>query len=159
MQIINTTAPISIENLKHYFADSETRYNIIYKDSELKADKLLVYFSNLEVKADIIFSSQKDLFECLKEYLKTTVLVKVKSLELAAIDALFVHKGFMPEKNLEYVDNEFYDLLDLWVERLDSLPLYNMSIIQHNPFEDFINEHEIVDDNNISGLNFVNLLK
>jgi len=61
--IVETTAPIAIEDLKKYFADKETFYLINYKDSELKGEKLLTYLSNLDVPADIKFSTLEEIAE------------------------------------------------------------------------------------------------
>ena len=47
MNVIETTAPIKIEELKKYFADKETFYVIDYANSDLKGSKLLTYLSNL----------------------------------------------------------------------------------------------------------------
>jgi hypothetical protein len=49
MKIIETTAPVKIEELKKYFADKDTFYLIDYANSDLKGTKLLTYLSNLDI--------------------------------------------------------------------------------------------------------------
>jgi hypothetical protein len=84
MNIIETIAPISIENLKKHFTDKEVFYLIDYKNSELKGKKLLTYLSNLDLPADI---KEPDL-ELVKEYLHSVTLVNIESLENIIIDIL-----------------------------------------------------------------------
>lgn len=86
MNIIETTAPITIENLKLFFENKETKYLIDYEKSILKEEKLLVYLSNLEIYCDIKFSNVESFDELLKIYLKSSVIVKMPSLEFGLID-------------------------------------------------------------------------
>ena len=51
--IIETKAPIAIDELKKYFTDKDVSYLIDYEKSDLKGKKLLTYLSNLDIPADI----------------------------------------------------------------------------------------------------------
>jgi hypothetical protein len=90
MNIIETTAPISIDNLKHYFVDKTTFYVINYKDSSLKGAKLLTYLSNLDIPCDIDFKdcALSDYHDILKDYLHSPMIVNVSTLENAVINII-----------------------------------------------------------------------
>ena len=51
--IIETKAPISIEDLKKNFTETDVKYLIDYSISDLKGKKLITYLSNLDIPADI----------------------------------------------------------------------------------------------------------
>ena len=73
MNLIETVAPISIDNLKKYFTDKTTLFAINYKDSTLKGSKLLTYLSNLDIPCDIVFVNceEDDFYNLLKDYLSS----------------------------------------------------------------------------------------
>ena len=69
--IIETTAPIAIEDLKKHFEDKETSYLVDYEKSELKGEKLLTYLSNLDLPCDLKNITP----DLLKDYFHSTSLV------------------------------------------------------------------------------------
>ena len=51
--IIETKAPIAIDDLKKHFTDKDISFLIDYKKSDLKGEKLLTYLSNLDLPCDL----------------------------------------------------------------------------------------------------------
>lgn len=159
MKIIETTAPIKIEELKQYFADKETYYVIDYANSDLKGAKLLTYLSNLDIPSDIKLDKSSPLFnELLLEYLNSPFLVNVQFLEIETVRLLLQYKGL---GNYGYADfivaNK--DLLDKWASILESLILFNTYCVDDDSFKVSIKQLEKFDNNYTIGANFVSLLK
>ena len=67
MNVIETTAPIELEELKLFFNDKDTFYLIHYEESTLQGSKLLTYLGNLEIPCDIGFTTQEAFDEILEE--------------------------------------------------------------------------------------------
>lgn len=159
MQIIETTAPISLEHLKAYFQDKNTFYRIDYTNSELKDDKLFVYLSNLELPCDLVFSTEEEVMHAIKSYLHFTHILSIPILEHMVISIIKQWKGLIekiwPDEFLE--DNK--EILTSWIKKLDSLTLYNLYIIDSEEFKDHVKEYKENDTNSIEGINFVSLLK
>jgi hypothetical protein len=73
--IIETKAPIPIEELKKHFTDKEVSYLLDYKTCELKGEKLLTYLSNLDLPCDL-----KNIdYDLMKDYFHSTSIVNVKN--------------------------------------------------------------------------------
>jgi hypothetical protein len=102
MNIVETTAPISIEQLKKYFVDKNTFYSINYRESNLKGSKLLTYISNLDIPCDINFAgcSYEEFYNMLEDYLQSTMIVNVNSLEQAIINILLQTKDIIKKQEL-----------------------------------------------------------
>jgi hypothetical protein len=159
MDIINTTAPISIELLKTYFSNPETKFVIDYKESSLKNSKLLIYLSNLDIPADIHFEDTSDFLILLKEYLESTFLLNIDSLEKAAISALLTHKEIIvDDKYVEFV-KENAELLENWTSKLESLMIYNLYIVESDEIKQLTDIYEKHEGKELDGINFVSLLK
>ena len=120
--IIETKAPIAIDELKKYFTDKDVSYLIDYSTSELKGKKLLTYLSNLDIPADI---KNVDL-ELVKEYLHSVSLVNIKSLENIVIDILLVEKNLAKNEHYNKFITENFEIIEKWKNKLESLTLYNM---------------------------------
>ena len=96
--IIETKAPISIEDLKKHFTEKDVSYLIDYSTSELKGKKLLTYLSNLDIPADI---KNVDL-ELVKEYTKEYIMHPTKTVREIIIigsNAIFAPKFLL--KNIK----------------------------------------------------------
>lgn len=160
MNIVETIAPISIDNLKKYFTDKTTFFVINYKDSTLKGTKLLTYLSNLDVPCDINFKgcSKEECFDMLKDYLNTAMIVNISSLEQATINILHQVKELVPVHDKEFIEQN-KEILNKWVSKLESLSLYNMSIVKDDTFKEFVDSFEIDESNELIGVNFISLLK
>jgi len=145
--IIETKAPIAIEDLKKYFEDKSTMFMIDYAESELQGEKLLVYLSNLDIPCDVK-NYDKDLIE---SYLKATMIVNIPSLEQEVITLLLSMK----------LDEEvpFEEDLKLWEKKIDSLSLYNMHTINIPEVKEWVSQFPEDNTNNLTGINFVSLLK
>ena len=160
MNIVNTIAPISIENLKKYFTDKSTFYVIKYSDSSLKGAKLFTYLSNLDIPCDIDFSgcSDAECYEVLKEYLNSTTIINVPILEKLTVFLLLQYKEIVPQKDVQFLqDNK--DIIEKWVSKIDSLSIYNMSIVKCEEFEEFAKQFPTDDTDDRTGINFISLLK
>jgi hypothetical protein len=160
MNIIETTAPISIENLKKYFNDQTTFFVIDYKNSSLKGTKLLTYLSNLDIPSDINFTgcSSDECFDMIKEYLNSTMIVNIPALESAVINILHQTKNLVQVTDKEFIDDN-KEILDKWISKLESLSLFNMHIIGNGIFEEFVSSFEVDTSSELIGVNFISLLK
>ena len=161
MKIIETIAPISIENLKQYFIDNETFFLIDYGNSSLKGNKLLTYLSNLEIPCDIKFSNDDELYELLKEYFNSQMLLSVDVLEKKALEILFQYKYEQEssnEKNEKFIEENTY-IIAKWISMVESLTIYNMHIIKKEDVQQFVKQFPIRENDDLKGINFVSLLK
>ncbi len=160
MNIVETIAPISIDNLKKYFTDKSTFFVLNYKDSSLKGAKLLTYLSNLDVPCDINVTGceEQEVYDLIRDYLNTTMLVNVPSLEKAVNHILHQTKGLIPLNDEQFIlDNK--EILSIWVSKLESLSLYNMYIVGGESFKEFAEKFEKDDTDELVGINFISLLK
>jgi hypothetical protein len=158
MEPIITKAPISLEHLKVYFQDKSTRYLIDYANSDLKGETLLIYLGNLDLPCDIIYDNDESLFEMVEAYLKFNHIVNIESLEHRVIDMLFQRKGIKHMYTPRPVE-KYGDLLDTWIQKLESLSLFNLYIIDDESFKDFASSQPLDDTDSTKGINFVSLLK
>jgi len=153
--IIETKAPISIENLKKNFTETDVKYLIDYSISDLKGKKLITYLSNLDIPADI---KNIDL-DLVKDYLHSVSLVNISYLENVVIDILFVMKGLAKNKHYDKFISENFEILEKWQNILESLSLYNMYMLNSDNFRDYAKSHTKDDTKDLEGVNFVSLLK
>lgn len=159
MNIVETTAPIKIEDLKRFFEDKTTFFYIDYSQSTLKGEKLLIYIGNLDIPCDIKVTTKEETVELISAYLQTAALVNIPFLEKAVISLLLQKRGILELVNVDIIE-ELKDQLNKWSEKLDSLPLYNMYTIQDDSIKKWvIEEHEEDEEDSVDGINFVSLLK
>ncbi len=160
MNIVETVAPIPIDNLKKYFTDKTTFFVIQYNESSLKGSKLLTYLSNLDVPCDISFSgcNEEDCYSLIKDYLHSTMIVNIPSLERAVNSILHQRKGLTPLLDGKFIEENTI-ILDNWISKLESLSLYNMYIVENEQFKEFIDGFEKDDSSDLIGVNFVSMLK
>jgi len=160
MQVIETIAPISLDHLKVYFTDKETLFKINYADSELKEDKLFVYLSNLELPCDLVFSSDEEVMAAVKSYLYFSHILSVPILENLTISLLLQFKGIGEDKIWpEEFLNENSVILNSWVQKLESLTLYNLYTVDLEDLKDYVKTFKEDNTNSTEGINFVSLLK
>jgi hypothetical protein len=160
MNILNVSAPIAIEDLKKYFTDKTTFYNINYAESKLRGSKLITYLSNLDLPVDIEMNvSDDDKYELIKDYMNSPMLVNIQSLEFAVISILTEAKG-LPNDNehSKFIEGN-KDLIDKWISKLDSLTLYNMFIINSEETKQFADSFPLDETQDVTGVNFISLLK
>jgi hypothetical protein len=159
MNIIQTSAPIKLEDLKKYFEDKSTVFIIDYTSSSIKAEKLLIYISNLDIPCDIKLNSPEELEELVACYLTSNFIVNIPSLEEITISLLKQHKGLMEVENQQLLTS-LKSQLDTWTSKLESLALYNMYIIDDSTLKQWVTtEHETDDTTSLDGVNFISLLK
>jgi len=159
VSIIKTPAPIDISDLKKYFVDKETFFEIDYAASTIREEKLLVYISNLDLPCDIKVDNDDDAQELVRCYLESNFLVTLPSLEQLTISLLLQHKGIEEVVNPEML-TALGPQLDSWIQKLDSLPLFNMYCINDEELQEWVkSENEENDTADLTGVNFVSLLK
>lgn len=155
MQVIETTAPISIEELKKYFANKETFFVIDYAASELKGQKLLTYISNLDLPVDVVNYDS----EFVKEYFHSSALVNLNTMEMEAIEILFEYSKLIATENYTDFINDNKEILEVWKKKLDSLTLYNMYTVDVPEFKDYATSFPTNNLESLEGVNFISLLK
>ena len=161
MNIIKTAAPIAIEDLKKYFTDKTTFYVINYADSKLKGSKLITYLSNLDLPVDIDLTGcdSEDCYLLLKDYMNSPMLVNIHSLEYFVMSVLSEAKGLSDNLMHKTFIEENKDLITTWINKLDSLTLFNMYIINSDETKKFAESFPKNDTDDITGVNFISLLK
>lgn len=160
MNLIETTAPISIENLKKYFTDKSTRYVIDYKNSTIKDLKLITYLSNLDIPADVSFKdcTEDEVYSFLTSYMNSTMIVNLQTVENMVVDIIGQVKGIYSVQDQKFIDSN-KEIIDHWIARIDSLTLYNMYIVGEETFKEFVTSHEEDSTDSLIGVNFVSLIK
>jgi hypothetical protein len=153
--IIETKAPISIEDLKKNFTEKDVSYLIDYSISDLKGKKLITYLSNLDIPADL---KNIDL-DLVKDYLHSVSLVNISYLENVVIDILFVMKGLAKNENFSKFISENFEILEKWQNKLESLSLYNMYMLNSDDFRNYAQSYTKDDTQDLEGVNFISLLK
>ena len=158
MNFIETTVPISIEKLKIYFNDKDTKFLIDYDNSTLKDEKFLTYISNLDIPCDIKFDlTNENHQELLKNYFHTFNIVDLNSLAVAALDVCLTYNFKLENEYTEFI-NSNKDIVSSWVNILQSMALFNLHSIQSEKFKEYLSTFSKKESPN-TGLNFVNLLK
>jgi hypothetical protein len=167
MQNIKVTAPIPMDGLKKYFVDNTVQYEIDYKNSTLKGSKLLIYLSNLNIPCDIDVEFDDEFLELLKDYFNSKILVQIRTLEIAALEMLFTNRFGLPQTEGKMLSNaqltkfveENKEIINQWSKVLDSLTIYNMQTIDVPEFREFVESHPSDPTDDLTGINFVQLLK
>ena len=159
MNILNVSAPIAIEDLKKYFTDKTTFYNINYAESKLRGSKLITYLSNLDLPVDIELNvSDEEKYELIKDYMNSPMLVNIESLEFAVISILEEAKGLNQYGHKIFIEQN-QELIDRWISKIDSLTLYTMFIINSEETKQFAESFPLDETQDITGVNFISLLK
>ena len=136
-EVINTVAPISIVDLKRYFANKDLTYVINYAGSTLKGSTLLTYLSNLDLPCDVSgFDSQTEVEELLRAYFESPFIVHVPALEKLAIAVVFEYKGLIEPSAFASFIAENRAIISHWVNVLDSCMVYNLFIINSQEIKD-----------------------
>jgi hypothetical protein len=159
MNIVETSAPIKIEDLKKFFEDKNTFFYIDYTESILKGEKLLIYIGNLDIPCDIKINSIEETIELVTAYLETSALVNIPVLEHIVISLLLQKKEILELINTDII-NLLAPQLEKWTEKLESLELFNIYTIQDENMKKWVSEeNEESDEDSLAGINFVSLLK
>ena len=97
--------------------------------------------------------------ELVKEYLHNTTIVNINSLENIVIDILLEYKGISETVIYKTFIKENENIISLWSDKLDSLSLFNMYIVNLDSFKDYAKSFEKDNTISLEGVNFVSLLK
>ena len=157
MNVVETTAPIDLEQLKLFFSNKETFYMIHYEDSTLQGPKLLTYLGNLEIPCDIGFTTQEGFDEMTKHYLEANFIVDIPILKERVTELLLQMRGLIEPTEKEFIEANV-DILNEWVKKLDSLSLYNLFTINAEAFTDYVTSFPEDDTKDLTGINWVSLL-
>jgi hypothetical protein len=157
MKLIETTAPISLEELKLFFNDKNITYMVHYEDSTLQGPKLLTYLSNLEIPCDIGFTTQDGFDEMTKAYLEANIIVNIPILKERVVNLLLQMKGLLELKEKEFIDANV-DILKDWAKKLDALTLYNLYTVNSSEIKEYVESHPEDDTKDLTGINWVSLL-
>lgn len=161
MNVIKTAAPIAIEDLKKYFTDKTTSYLIKYSESKLRGSKLITYLSNLDLPVDIDLtdSDVDDCYDLLKHYMNSPMLVNIHTLEYFVMSVLREAKNLSDVALHKHFIEENKDLINTWINKLDSLTIFNMYIINSEDTKNFAESFPKDETDDITGVNFISLLK
>lgn len=156
--IIETKAPISIDELKKHFTNKDTSFLIDYEKCELKGEKLLTYLSNLDLPIDL-----KNIdYGLVKDYFYSTSIIKCKELQEWTIDILHYYKGIYDNGTYTSSHAKFItdnlEIIEKWVKRLDSLSLFNMYIVNEEKFKKYVESYPKDETNDLEGINFISIL-
>lgn len=155
MQVLQVTAPIPMDELKKYFSNKDTFFVVDYERSNLKGSKLLTYLSNLDLPVDVIKFDE----ELMSEYLKSSSLVSIPTLERVTIDLLLEFKGISGSKIFgEFIDAN-REIIELWSLKLDSLTLFNLYTIEDESLKSYAKSFTENPTCSLVGVNFLSLLK
>lgn len=158
--IIKTTAPISIVDLKKYFANKNLTYVIDYGSSTLKGNTLLTYLSNLDLPCDVSeFNDLVEIEELLLAYFRSPFIVSVPALEKLAIAVIFEYKGLLEKSEYATFIDQNRDIIARWVNVLDSCMVYNLFIVNDTNIKNLALQYPHNTTTSMEGANFVNLLK
>ena len=175
MNKINTTIPIGLDQLQEYFNDEEGNsiFIIDYNSSMLKGEELLIYLSNLDANADIVFDEEteyEDKAALLKAYITTDSMANIPSLQSAYSLLMLKVKAISESESIESEmmnKQEFYtfiqdnkELLTKVEQFFDSLTVYPLVILngEDKAFQEVLDGMEVIDDRKAIGDNFVYLL-
>lgn len=155
--VIQTVAPIPVIDLKRKFTE-DVEFHISLDNSRLKDAALITYLSNLNIAVRLKFGDVTVMQNLLVAYLKSTVLVSISDLEELAINVILAATGKpyrLPFDPAPFIEAN-YDLVDLWLRRLDSLPLYAFQCKEDMKEE--VLKYPQDEEEGLVGLNFVKLI-
>lgn len=158
MQIISTSAPIPILELKRKFTE-DVHFDINYGESKFKGKALLMYLGNLNIGADLLVDNDGDMAELVSSYLSLPVMYLNDALIGIIVNLLLIRNGLLGVVPLDadafIKDNS--DLLDIWQDRLDMLPLYASRCLLGDKFEVNVGDFKSVDETTL-GINWIHCI-
>ena len=160
---VKTIAPIPIDTLKQIFSTEGTEVIIDVDGSRINRNVLLVYITNLGLNIRLNFSTTETYFDCIKAYMKSPMMHKIKQIEIGVMDVLLQYKGYETTTSIDYTavleDPEMVPVIERWINIIESLTLY--SLRWYNITNRIANYHEqfpIEGSKLLTGINFVNLI-
>lgn len=174
--IIFSKAPLSMEDLRDLFMDNSKMAYIDYETSDLKGKQFLIYLANTgSVPMDIIVKPslpKEERFSLLVDYMNHQSLINCNTLNTMVAAILTATKGidsfyemlvnpFLTKEEIIEFINENKTLVSKWAIVMDSIVLAVMAASKRyvEAFGHPSEETRIIDDEQIIGLNFVQLLK
>lgn len=159
--VVETTVPISLENLKKNFEGDGVTYLIDYKNSKLDPFVLITYLSNLEIDFRLKIESIDETLELLVAYLNSPTLIYIPDLVDSVLEVLLSYKGIENNLTIDLTDffEENKEILDVWVRRLDAMLLFALYSINDDKIKDEITKFPVNTDDSMVGCNFVHLFR
>lgn len=162
----NVTLPLNQADLKAFFENKETVFNVKYSESALKGKMFLVYLSNLELKIEIDLSDTpvEEKLSLVREYFNLSHIIQSQTLINISMQILFYVKQShiqlsdpLSDQEVEQFVAENQELISKWVHFLDSSLLYIQ--LCFNDLEDVVDFEGIeeIDDILYVGQNVVHL--
>jgi len=154
---ITTTAPIPVADLKRKFTEN-VEFIIDVDNSRLKNRALITYLSNLNIQLRLVINDEQVKLDLLEEYLRSTLLVKIPDLEDLAMNICLAASGrqhlceFDPSPFIE----KNADIIETWLKRLYSLPLY--ALYCSPTYKAEVEKYPEDLDDGMAAINFVNLI-
>jgi hypothetical protein len=121
----------------------------------------LTYLSNLDLNCDIEIEdfNDPDNAKLLQTYFGSTTLVNIPTLERAAMSVLFEYKGLIEPGHFSDFIKENLELVKSWVQKLDSLVLFNTFTINDEAAKQEVRNYPEDPTDSVQGINWVSLLK
>lgn len=162
MRSINTVVPVPTETIKQLLtSDPKPDIIIDVAESSLQGQSFLTYLTNLGLEVTLDFTSTDDYFALLTTYMRSPMLHDFRQLERGVLELLLQIKGFKSESGIDYhsviVDPEHRDVIYRWLSVIESLSLYNMKWTGVSD-ESIFDQHEVMEDRDLMGVNYVKLI-
>lgn len=155
--VVQSTAPIPVTDLKRKFTEN-VEFHIDVDNSRLKNNAFITYLSNLNISTRLVMKDADVMQELLLSYMNSTVLVNIPDLEDLAINVLLAatfRPFVLPFDPVPFIASN-YEVVDMWLRRTDSIPLYYFQCKEDTKGE-VLNYPEDKDES-LAGLNFVKLI-
>ena len=176
--IIETTYPVSMENIEKYFLDespASEKCLVIKVSEDTNPDELFIFLSNLQLNCDIdlLNISKLKIGEFIIKYMATDSMVPIPSLIDLVLSVLLV-KGkreeflsansllIYPREELHKLIKQNEEIVNNAYSFICSLPLFALSCIKDKDgdsvFKNTLNAFPVIDNKDIIGLNLAYLL-
>lgn len=169
-QIIEATLPLSMNEIKSYFAEKDnTKFVVDYDKSSLKGKGFLFYVANLDLPVHIKCNATEtaDIFELIHDYMSISNICNIDTLHLTVAQVLLEHRGvttsdiiknpILTADQARQFAEQHPTLIETWATFLDSLIVFVLYAIYQSDFDK--SKYEVVNDPTLIGNNVVNLFK
>lgn len=168
-EYINTVVPIQLPLLKRAFSENII-FNVDVASCQLPAPRILNYISNVKVKCELVYSTQRSLADMVIAYMGSITLLNDPLLETMSLLTVMKSMGTdikidnMEEEALALVCEEIDPaIVNLWRIRLSCIEAWSMS--SHSKVKHLVSEYPVdsvtyTEDGSldIRGINFINVL-
>lgn len=155
---IETTAPIPVADLKRKFTEN-VEFIIDVDNSRLKGRALITYLANLNIDCRLRVVDAVIATDLLAHYLNSPTLVKIPDLEDLTVRLLLQasKRSSTFSDEMDAFIHEHKDIVDVWLKRLYSLPLYAMYCREE--WKGYVETFPEDTNDSLAGINFVRLIE